>query len=313
MVGQGIVSGEMTGDRNYTGNVSFAQGTAGAGFSFIKKDTQIWYVDSGKTGPTVSGDGLTWAKAFLTLQEAVTVAGDYDTILVAHNSIETIAATGIAITQDGLRILGPNGSPGRQSAAFKCTGTAPMFVITGDRVEIAGLHFSQRGAYICIQVGSASDGGVYQTWIHHCNLEGYGTATYGVSGYAQTADTVHLVVEDCHFQGFATAAIHVNGTGDSYKRNVIKVNSNTIGIDIKKTGGTRAECVIADNLLYGIAGGTTVGIKLAGTITAGNIIIAKNMLGGTWDTTITQSDTGIGVENYYSDTTGGTLIDTDSG
>ncbi len=312
MVGQGITTGEMTGDRHYTGNVSFAQGTSGAGFNFVKKGTQIWHVDSGKQNPAASGNGLTWEGAFLTLQEAVTAAGDYDTILVAHNSIETIAATGIAITQDGLRIFGPNGSPGRQSAAFKSTGTAPMFVITGDRVEIAGLHFSQRGAYICIQVGSASDGGVYQTWIHHCNLEGYGTATYGVSGYAQTADTVHLVVEDCHFQGFATAAIHSNGTGDSYKRNVIKVNSNTIGIDVKKTGGTRGEGVIADNLIYGVAGGSTVGIKLAGNITAGLFIIANNLLSGSFDTTITQSTGLNGVQNFISSSTGGSLIDTSS-
>ncbi len=309
MVGQGIVRGISTGNRTYTGHNIFTQGV---GNITVKKDSQIWYVDSGKTSPAVSGDGLSPEGAFLTLQEAVTAAGDYDTILIALNTIETVAATGIAITQEGLRIFGANGSPGRQASALKCTGTAPMFVITGDRCEIAGLHLSQRGAYICVQVGSASDGAVYGTWIHHCNLNGYGTGTYGVSGYAQTADTVNLCVEDCYFSSFATASIHVNGTGDSYARNVIKVTSDTIGIDVKKTGGTRAEGMIVGNLLYGITGSSTVGIKLAGNITAGNIIIADNLLSGSFNTTITQSTGLNGVQNFFSSTTGGSIVDTSS-
>ena len=115
----GVVSGIYTGDRKYTGRISFAQGASGSGLSFVKKDTQIWYVDSGKTSPAASGDGLTWDTAFITLAEAVTAAGDYDTILVAPNSIETIATGGITITQDGLRIIGANGSVGRQAASLK--------------------------------------------------------------------------------------------------------------------------------------------------------------------------------------------------
>ena len=279
------------------------------GNSISLSSRSLLFVNSSNTA---SGDGKTWETAYITLQEAVTAAVDFDTILIAPNSIETVAAGGIAITQEGLRILGANGSPGRQSSGLKCTGTAAMFVITGDRVEIAGLHLSQRGAYICVQVGSASDGAVYGTWVHHCNLNGYGTGTYGVSGYAQTADTVNLCVEDCYFSSFVTASIHVNGTGDSYARNVIKVSSDAIGIDVKKTGGTRAEGMIVDNLLYGITGSSSIGIKLAGNITAGNMIIARNLLSGSWNTAITQSTGLNGVENYEASSTGGSLIDTSS-
>ncbi len=74
-------------------------GTFTGGMTMQKLDTRVWYVDSGKTSPAVSGDGKTWEQAVLTLQEAVTLAGDYDTILIAPNTIETIAATGIAITK----------------------------------------------------------------------------------------------------------------------------------------------------------------------------------------------------------------------
>ena len=50
----GVITEDYTGDRNFKGNVSFAQGASGASFNFIKKDTQIWYVDSGKSAPAAS-------------------------------------------------------------------------------------------------------------------------------------------------------------------------------------------------------------------------------------------------------------------
>ncbi len=312
MVGQGIVSGTFSGNRNFTGNVSFAQGASGAGLSFIKKDTQIWYVDSGKTSPSVSGDGLTWEHAFVTLQEAVTAAGDYDTILIAPNSIQTIAVAGIAITQDGLRIFGANGTEGRQAAALKiAAGTASMFQVEGNRFEIAGLNLSQRTAYPCILIGSGSTGAIYETWVHHCNFDGYGTATHGVKPNG-TTDTVSLCVEDCYFQSHATAAIEVNGTRDTYRRNTIKVAADTIGINVIKTGASRTFGVIADNLLFGVTSSSTTAIKLAGNITAGHAIIARNLLSGSWNVTITQSTGLNGVENYEASSTGGSLIDTSS-
>ncbi|KKK50231.1 hypothetical protein LCGC14_3127070, partial [marine sediment metagenome] len=127
------MTGQFTGNRNYLGNVSFAQGAAGATFNFIKQGTQIWYVDSGKTSG-VSGGGLTWDTAFMTLLEAVTAAGDYDTILIAPNGIQTIASGGLTITQTGLRIFGAGSSEaGKQSSLKLSAGTSPMFTITADR------------------------------------------------------------------------------------------------------------------------------------------------------------------------------------
>ena len=275
----------------------------------MKKDINIWYVDSGKS---VSGNGLSTDAAFITLQEAVTAAGDYDTIYIVGNSIETIAATGIAITQDGLRIIGANGSQGRQAAALKCTGTASMFVVTGNRFEIAGLNLSQRGAYTCIQIGSATVGAVYNTWIHHCNFDGYSTATYGVAGYSGTTDTVNLTIEDCVFQSFATACFRAYGTRDYYRRNTLQVNVDTIGIDCLQTDGHHGGGVIADNIIYGIANSSTTGIKLAGNCNAGTIVIANNLLSGTFDTSITESSGDNAVQNFLGSTTGGSVIDSNS-
>ena len=301
---QGIVTGTYTGDRTYTGNVNFAQGASGAGLSFVKKDTQIWYVDSGKTGPASSGDGLTWDGAFLTLQEAVTAAGDFDTILLAPNSIQTIDPAGIEINNEGLRILGAASSTAHQVSALKCTGTAAMFRILVNRVEIGNVYLSQRGAYPTIEIGSATVAAVYETHIHDVNFDGYGVCTYGITGYNQTVDTVCLVVEDCYMMSMATAAIHCNGTRDTYRRNTIFVPTSTTGIYVVNNAGDRAYTCIVDNYLCGIT--DAVGIEFAGTPTAGTLMLAKNYLCGTWGTSIT--DVTGGCNNYVMDASGGALI-----
>lgn len=272
---------------------------------------KTWYVDSNLSS---SGTGMSWDTAFITLAEAITAAGNYDTIYIRRASIQTIATTGIEITQEGLRIFGENYSPGSQNAALKIAGgTASMFTISANRVEIAGLCLSQRTAYPCIKIGSDAQStagtAIYQTYIHDCNIEGYGTGTYGIAPNmsATTVDCVNLVVEDNYFNSFATAAIYASGTRKTIRRNTICIAADTTGIHMLDNAGDRAYTIIVDNYIFGVAGtGTTKGIYFAGTPTAGTLLLAKNYLGGTFDVTIT--DVGAGVENYVTNATGGVLI-----
>ena len=302
MTSFGPVTGNVIGPVQFSGGaVSFSQGAAGAGM-IMKKDTTIWYVDSGQSA---SGNGKTPLTAFITLQEAVTTAGDYDTILIAPNSIETIAAAGIAITQDGLRIFGANSNAGSQAASLKCTGTAAMFQVSGNRFEIAYLALSQRGAYTCVEIGSATAGVVYNTHVHDCNLDGYNTGTYGVGNWTQTTAMVNLVVEDCYFAGFTTASIYMAGSRDTVRRNTIMVATSTTGIYVWNDTSGSPYTVIVDNYLFGIT--DAVGIEFRGTPDAGTLLLARNYLGGTWGTAIT--DVNAGVMNYVTNATGGTLID----
>ncbi len=316
----GTVSGVYTGDRRFTGKCSFDQGV---GNITVKHNAQKWYVDSGKTAPAVSGDGLSPIGAFLTLAEAVAAAGDYDVILVAENSIETIATGGIEITQTGLTILGENGANGRQAAALKITaGTSPMFTILADRVEIAGLTLSCRIAYPVFCIGSVADGvgtAFYQTWIHDCNIDGAGTATFGVAmggaggfGVATQCDAVNTVIENNHFAAFVTAAVVVSGTRMSVINNTFNVPVDTIGISVVETGTNRGFWRVNDNLFSGIANSSTTAIKFAGNTTQGQGAVMRNLLAGTWDTTITDNTGDIGVLNYVGSTTGGSLIDFNS-
>jgi hypothetical protein len=281
----------------------------------VKADSQIWYVDSGKTSG-VSGDGLSPENAFMSLLEAVTAAGNYDTILIAENTIATIATAGITITQTGLKIFGANRHPGDQNSSLKkAVGATPMFIIAADRVEIAYLAISMRTAAAAIQIGTdaiaAAGGGIYDTYIHDCNFDAYSTATYAIRPHVNGAyaDAVNLVVENCFFDGFVTAAVLCNSTRETHAFNVVKVPAEGIGFDVIKTGGDRAYTVIKDNLIYGLTGSATCGIKTAGNITAGLAIWARNLLSGSFNTTIGNSTGDHGVLNYQGTTTGGSLID----
>ena len=307
----GVVSGIYSGNRRYTGYCSFDQGIGGAGL-VMKKDTQIWYVDSGKTSPTTSGDGLSPEGAFLTLLEAVTAAGNYDTIIVMQNAIATIATAGITITQIGLRILGCNGHPGRQAGALKKTvGTTAMFIISADRVEIAGLNLSMRTAGTCIQIGTAtnSGGGIYQAYIHDCNFDGYDTALYAIKAYDDTVDAVNIVVENCFFKGHVTAAIYANSTRDTYCNNFFDVGADNTGIYVANIDGSRGYTLIYDNMFIGQTGTTTKAVDFAGNNTKGTVGVFRNLLAGDFNVTIDDNTGDPGCLNYQGSTTGGSLID----
>ncbi len=320
MTSFGPVTGDVRGNVQFKdGPVSFSQGAAGASI-IMKRDTTIWYVDSGQSA---SGNGKTPKTAFITLQEAVTAAGDYDTILVMPNSIETIATGGISITQTGLKIFGGNGSEMRQAAALKiAAGTSPMFVIEADRVEIAGFNLSCRIAYPCISIGNVATGvgtAVYSTWIHHNNFDGYSTSTFAIAmggaggfGVAVQCDAVNLVVENNYFSSHATAAVVVSGTRMTVRNNEFNVPVDTIGVSVVETGGNRGFWRIHDNYFAGISNASTIGIKFAGNTTAGQGTVIKNQFTGTWDTSIDTNTGNIGCENYLGGSSSGALIDMNS-
>lgn len=304
-----------TGPYTWDQNMTFTQGLNGAGL-WMKKDTQIWYVDGSKSA---TGDGLAPDTAFLTIAEAIAAAGDYDVILIAPNSIITCPEAGWTITQTGLRIFGSNGHVGRQACAIKkAAGTNAMFVIGADRVEIAGLNLSMRTAGTCIEIGtdaqSTAGAGVYSTYIHHVNFDGYDTALYAIepNDSSFVVDAVNLVVDNCYFRGHVTAAINANSTRDTYSNNFFDVGADNTGIYIENTTGDRNYTLIHDNFFIGQAGTTTKAIDAAGNNTKGTLGIFRNLLVGDFDTTIAANSGDPGVLNYQGSTDGGTLIDCNS-
>jgi len=310
MVGQGIVSGVFPGNRKFTGRCDFYQGISGAGLQVVK-DSQVWYVDKYKTSPAISGDGLTWDTAFLTIAEAITAAGAYDTILIGAGTY----AEKLTITQYGLKMFGAMASSGDQSfttiSAILASAAPCLTITTKGKQEIAGINFQQAGAKAAVQLGESGGSGIYSIHIHDCRFDGTGVGLYGVSNYAASnpEDCPDLVVENCQFREFVTAAIYANSTRDVYRNNLIWVRAAGIGIDYVPTTGDRPDGLIENNRIVG-SNSTDTGIKITGTPTAGTYFIVRNIIANcnTLLTSKTNNDA-VCVNNYSGDSAGGALVD----
>lgn len=288
----GIVSGTYTGNRNYTGRCSFAQGVSGAGVQVVK-DSQIWYVDKNKTSPAASGDGLTWDQAFLTVTEAVAAAGDYDVIFIGHG-VYSEAAT-LAITQTGLKIFGAGSSGFIWGPTSLKSDTAADHLITIDcnEVEIAGLDFiCNTTSKNAIQMGATTT--TYKTHIHDCHFGGGGTTNIGIN-CDTTQDTVDMHVDRCEFYNYSTAGIYLSGTRCKITNNLFFVPAAGIGIDNSNdTGANRPDKLIAGNMILG-SNSTDTGIKIASTEpTDGTLLVYNNCVTncGTANITVGKSDAG---------------------
>jgi len=254
-------------------------------------------------------------KVYTTLSAAVAAADEYDTIIVAPG-LQTITET-IEITKNGLRILGMLPTIYSQASTIKCaTGTEDIFLIKANRVEIAYLSLSERVASKAIAIGDTAGQAYYQTYIHDCNFDAYSTALYGIApGNADAAnndqvDTVNLVVENCIFNGFKTAAIVANGTRDAYINNTIWVPSSGVGIIADKHTDSRFYGIIRGNLIIG-TGTTDTGIQVTDVgSAAGLYAIVDNTIQGCNTTITTQTNLqGGGNESLAAATGARTAID----
>lgn len=70
--------------------------------------------------------------------------------------------------------------------------------------------------------------------------------------------------------------------------------------------------MIIHNYFVGVANASTTAIAMTGTPTAGLLMIAENLLSGSFDVTIEAESTDAGVQNFEGTTTGGTVIDCNS-
>jgi len=305
---EGTVSGDYYGDRIYHGRCSFPGGLLGSGLQVIK-DSQIWYVDKGKTGPAVSGDGLTWDKAFLTLTEATEAAGDYDIIFVAAGFYTEAAE--LVITQVGLKIFGLNSSgKTRGPCALKTPTTAgPMLTIAVDAndVEIAGLGFVATSGHEAIVFGAAL-GYVWRPHIHDCAFFGDDVGTYAVGVYGATTtpaagnfpDCAEAVVENCHFYAWATACTCVYGTRTLVRNNTMFIPANGNGI-IQGCGRPFSE--VSDNKILGVADGDT-GIVVTGDDDGSWICANNTFLNLATNITQDVSSAGVASNNFIYHATG---------
>ena len=273
----GNITKQVKGNLKFLGQATFAQGVSGAGPQVVK-DSQIWYVDKNKTAPAASGDGLSWEGAFLTLTEAVAAAGAYDTIYMGRGYYQEAATITISSTQRGLKIFGPTtGGVPTSNGLSSATSGDDILIIDADDVEIAGITFwCLTNGKSGIIVGNDYDG--YNNWIHDCCFltgnAGNNLGEYGIKA-DNTDDCVGLLIENNYLYFMSTAGIAVHATRATIRNNVVW--SNSIGIDVQNTAGSRAGCTVIDNYLIGRESGSTVGIQLAET-SEGYVFVANNII-----------------------------------
>lgn len=262
-----------------------------------------YYVDA---SVTASGAGSSWATAFKTITEAIAVATTAgDVIYVAPGDYDEGAV--IAVATHDLKIIGPGIDNHNSALIWSSSASHHLMTINANNVEISGLGFTQtKDTYDAIRVASTAD--TYKCHIHHCRFDGYGQGEFAVHT-GTTKDSPDIVVENCVFRSWQTSAIYANATRDIYRNNIFHVTTDKNGIDYIPNASSRPDGVIVDNLFSGVANATTTGIKFTAVPNNGTCTVARNMMAGTFDVTITQTASHLGVNNYVADASGGALID----
>jgi len=264
---------------------------------------RVHYVDA--NAGTTGLDGRSRKSAFLTLSEANAVATTRDDIIYMAPGDYDEAGV-VNITTQGLQIIGEGPKSCYHNKAMIYSGAAShLMTINKHEVVIDNIHFSMPDDTkdaIRISTTAAS----YKVTIRNCRLDGWS----GEYGIYTANDSPDLLIEDCLFRSWNTAAVYANSTRTMIRRCIFHVVTDKIGIEHIPAGGSRPDNVYVDNYFSGIANSSTTGIKFTGAPSNGTIMVMKNYFAGTWDTTITKIAAAGGVLNYVSDGSGGALIDT---
>ena len=234
---------------------------------------EVYYVrDDGDDG----NSGKTPAQAFETLKFAVSVAGNWDKIIVfpSTDCSTYLEVNPIAITQIGLKIFGAQ--PTRYmwgSPAIHTHAATTLMTIDANMVEIAFLSFHHQGAGISLQIGQT--GVAWRAYIHDCHFGGNNEATYGID-MGGTMDAPFTVVERCYFQGYAEAGIRSYAYYSTIKDCDFEVYDSKYGILHTADTGNRPGTRIIDNRFSTTDSTSAVGIQVSNTPTAGMLFVDGN-------------------------------------
>lgn len=297
----GQVSGEVKGRLDFMNQCNFRQGASGLGGPQVVKDSQIWYCDSNKADPAASGDGLSWAQAFITLNEGIAAAGDGDIIYVAAG--DYTSATTLAITQENLVIIGANRSENDYKTMVYTSAAVDIMSVDANNVGIFGLGLSAvGGAGSGIVVGETT--GSYKLHVENCRFDGWSAGTYGIKT-DDTTDSPDMTVQNCLFRSWQTGGIHSNVTRGVVRDCIFLVPTGAYGVSEIQTGANRPHNLVMDNTFVGV--GTCTGIVVA-AVTIGYIGLFRNNFAN-FSTEITSVAKENGAVNYMDDTAGGALVD----
>lgn len=200
---------------------------------------KVWYVDSGRSA---SGDGKSWIRAVITLEEANVLSladggasrGDFFLLAPGHN--EGLTGAGIDIDTAGVTIIGYGNGALKPIIDFDAIGA--IFAIGAANVRIENIRFrASSETTVALDIEDAGD----NFTLAYCEF-GWAESA-GVDEFA-TAVNIKDNVDDgliigCKFRGGAAEAVQA-----------IKVVSSTAGLDLIGNhiqGNYSAGCIIGSN------------------------------------------------------------------
>ncbi len=276
---------------------------------YIKGDK--WYVDGELAG---SGDGTTWEKAFLTINEAIAVAGDGDMVTVApHQYVEDAT---IAITQDSLKLLaaeiGPNKALTRtEIRQHGGTDTNVISVEGAHNVEIAGFRITPYNSLTSCGITVAETAETYGVYIHDNYF--YAPAATNtrplVLGDGGTYNADSAVIMNNEFWKGGGASIYQIEIGQSNKcliagNTLTQIGSGQYSLKLSDNGAENGK--ILNNIWWAAENGAKA-IWTPATLVAGDWCIDGNHFVNysSANAIIDASNTALGL-NYYGEVVIGT-------
>jgi len=247
----------------------------------------VYYVNGGSDGPVVdTNDGLTPATPKQLLQSGIDLctSNNNDVVVVLNygGNARAVEAWPVEVNKDLIHIIGVGNVAQKWPVVSVLAPAAgdtanPALLVTGQRVEIAGLELGGGDTAGCVHVGSL--GGVWATYIHDCffGITGDSVGQDGIRIPA-TFDAPYLTVTDCQFGPYITRdGIRADATatrsvfGLPGHGNVFKVIP---GIAIDLAAAVTSPTII-DNVMFlpsNTAGkGITLNAAVAGAYVTGNV------------------------------------------
>ncbi|KKR00119.1 MAG: hypothetical protein UT24_C0016G0008 [Candidatus Woesebacteria bacterium GW2011_GWB1_39_12] len=239
------------------------------GVGYMTKSAKYWFVDGDRS---VSGNGKSWDKAFITIQEGVTAAGAGDVVFVAEKKItdNTGDPTNYAET-----IIIPNGTPhlsligisrgltqGGLPQIKKGSGSTALLTVRAAGCYIANLGFN----------GASSTGGGILLDDDNSTKTAFGTTITG-----------------CHFKncvgttatdGRTGGAIMWSAEGNAWQVRIIgnRFYKNVCDVLLKGTSNSvPQDVIIQDNIFSGPAASVDVNLYLAGGSGMNGVVIDNNI------------------------------------
>ena len=244
-----------------------------AGQVFWVAPAAAYTVDGISYTASDSNDGLSPARAMLTLGAAITAAtASVGDVIVLLPGAHSWAATA-ALSKAGLTIMGlpsGQGNARRHKTSVTTSASDEIFNVTAANIEIAYLHFITITAKAAVDLTAAAD----NLYIHNCSFDMFtaaaNTATIGVGVTAIGNTARNVIISDCVFDIAGAQGPGVS-LGDAQEAvvqdNVFSLRSGTLASACNVDGITSNTALVRRNYFYahqatmsaGILGGTDDG------------------------------------------------------